>query len=503
MKKIYIFLGLCVSFCFEIQAQYVSTDTALQVAENFFASRLSSKSKMSMQIHSFGSRKQPTMYAFSLADNWVLIAGDRRMPPILAYSDENGGEFPSVEDMPNGMLYMLDWYNEQVENLRDENIDRAYNSQWEVYLDTNHQEISSHSIVVGPLLIYDGNENIWKQSGNNNGNDISKSYNKFCPPVHTTLESCEHAIVGCVAVATSQVMWYWQWPHAAIVNDDFGNKIVRHYDWSLMPFQLTNSSELSQADMIANLLHDVGVAVNMSYGCNGSSAQPDNIPPALRNKFGYNASNLLKRNNYVENIWLHLIKDELNALRPVLYGGQSATEGHRFVIDGYDSDNKFHINYGWGSWGNGFYSLNNISYNTNQSMVINIHPNYPSCTLLVIPSTEVWNTNFLVQNGGAISVGNRTVTSGMQGAILSGESVTLTSGFQIEAGAEVYIGIKDMHCDDDRGEIFIDEDAPNFHYAPQKEGSITAPSATKILRDGQILILRDGRIYTPTGQEVK
>ncbi len=50
MKKIYIFLGLCVSFCFEVQAQYVSTDTALQVAENFFASRLSSKSKMSMQI---------------------------------------------------------------------------------------------------------------------------------------------------------------------------------------------------------------------------------------------------------------------------------------------------------------------------------------------------------------------------------------------------------------------------------------------------------------------
>lgn len=135
MKKIYIFLGLSVSFCFEVQAQYVSTDTVLQVAENFFASRLSSKSKMSMQIHSFGSRKQPTMYAFSLADNWVLIAGDRRMPPILAYSDENGGEFPSVEEssLIIGEGYMMGKGLEEISNsiqLKYDNYNRIMDIYW-------------------------------------------------------------------------------------------------------------------------------------------------------------------------------------------------------------------------------------------------------------------------------------------------------------------------------------------------------------------------------------
>ena len=93
----------------------------------------------------------------------------------------------------------------------------------------------------------------------------------------------------------------------------------------------------------------------------------------------------------------------------------------------------------------------------------------------------------------------------MQGVILSGEYVKLNSGFKVNAGADVFIAIKDMHCDDDRGDILEPiEDAPEIHHTPQRQSIIeVSPSATKTLRDGQVLIERNGHTYTITGAEIR
>jgi hypothetical protein len=91
----------------------------------------------------------------------------------------------------------------------------------------------------------------------------------------------------------------------------------------------------------------------------------------------------------------------------------------------------------------------------------------------------------------------------MQGCILSGESVTLTNGFEINAGAEVYIDVKDMHCND-RGSISESQEKREVNYMPHKISSmLETSSATKVLRNGQILILRDGKTFTTTGQRVE
>jgi hypothetical protein len=53
------------------------------------------------------------------------------------------------------------------------------------------------------------------------------------------------------------------------------------------------------------------------------------------------------------------IKSELDAGRPVMYMAQEAKQniGHAFIIAGYrSSDGKVHINFGWGGYGNGYYS---------------------------------------------------------------------------------------------------------------------------------------------------
>jgi len=78
-----------------------------------------------------------------------------------------------------------------------------------------------------------------------------------------------------------------------------------------------------------------------------------------------------------------LIRRSLDAGLPVYYRGSDPTpSSHGFVVDGYDSIGRFHINMGWGGRSDGWYSLNNINprgrgkewYN-NQTIVTNIKPN--------------------------------------------------------------------------------------------------------------------------------
>lgn len=258
--------------------------------------------------------------------------------------------------------------------------------------------------------------------------------------------------------------------------------------------------------MVANLLHDVGVSVHTAYGCSQSTASFSLIVPALQNMFGFNLCNLEYRTYYSDSLWINMLKGELDERRPVIYGGVSLPgKGHRFVIDGYNQDNLFHVNFGWGGHLNGFYTLDGIEYFSAQSMIMNIHPNYPQCTSLTIPNTDIWDNNFKIINGGEITIGDRTVTNGMRGIIMSGESVTLTSDFEVELGAEVYINVQDMHCDEDRGNI--DEQTNNqeevYHMQQKVSEANDTPTATKLLREGQIHFLRDGKIFTITGQRVK
>ena len=83
-----------------------------------------------------------------------------------------------------------------------------------------------------------------------------------------------------------------------------------------------------------------------------------------------------------------IIKDELHAGRPVFYGGSSdvGSGGHAFVIDGYDSADFVHVNWGWGGNSNGYFMINHLDpsslgigggaggYNLNQDMVTGIQP---------------------------------------------------------------------------------------------------------------------------------
>lgn len=230
----------------------------------------------------------------------------------------------------------------------------------------------------------------------------------FYTPAFFTGEQC---VTGCVSVAAAQVMKYYEWPKRGIGSSsyDWNNGVTtkeltcnyeHDYDWSLMVNDIDTAAmtpaQRQEAGVtmynvvaIARLMADLGIAFEMQYRPRPSSAYLSKVPASLVEHFAYDRSaRFAYRDYYTDEAWEDLIYTELAEGRPVIYAGSSSTGSHSFVIDGY-AQGKFHCNWGWGGFSDGYYSLNNLTptydtggedtpgiegYNKNHFAVIGIRP---------------------------------------------------------------------------------------------------------------------------------
>jgi hypothetical protein len=105
---------------------------------------------------------------------------------------------------------------------------------------------------------------------------------------------------------------------------------------------------------VANLCHELGVAVSMDYGVSESSSYASDIPGVVVNNFHYdpNATDTGMDSNQ--------LVDEIQWLRPCLVGGND----HCWMIYGYNmgtSPWQFKMNMGWGGSSDGWYTLDNVN----------------------------------------------------------------------------------------------------------------------------------------------
>lgn len=370
-------------------AEPVTQRQAQAKAQQFFASRgiaASTKAKaFKAPQKSAADTATAAWYAFNAGDDrgFAIVSGDDRTEPILGYSLTGT---LSETDMPDNMRSWLQSYAEQIEYIQKNNI-------------TIRRAPSTERTRIPEMLTTK-----WDQT---------EPYNNSCPNFFSNGKS----VTGCVATAMSQVLYYQYQQHQGTITRQTTAEIPSYYcssrytsgqihvdavaagstiDWANMLPQYGSSTTDAQKTAVANLMFWSGAAVEMNYRDalnGGSSASATRVPEALVNYFGFDASTryVSRDASYTNKQWNDLVYNELANHRVVLYGGQSsAGSGHAFVINGYDENNYFYVNWGWGGTGDGAYLLSVLSpegtgtgagtvgsgYNQTQEIVINAEPNH-------------------------------------------------------------------------------------------------------------------------------
>jgi len=154
------------------------------------------------------------------------------------------------------------------------------------------------------------------------------------------------------------------------------------YDWDniLDSYTTANPGNAQQRNAAATMVYHFAAAVGASMDA-GAGAYPRNYMAALTNILGYDKSiQLHYRNYYKDSEWAAMIRQQLDLGLPVYYWGKREGHSHAFVIDGYDSNGRFHINWGWGGKDNGWYAINNLNppskghYKYDNLILVNIKP---------------------------------------------------------------------------------------------------------------------------------
>ncbi len=296
-------------------------------------------------------KAQPNYFVFQRANNagYVIISGDVRAEEVLAFSDK--GQF-DVTNLPPNMVEWLMTYEMEIDALRSNTLRPLAKRS------NNFVHFASTVTSVAPLL---GNIQ-WNQG---------EPYNNICP-----LDGAgDRTVTGCVATAMAQIMKYYEYPaqgtgsvsyitseEGLAVNVDFSNST---YDWDNMTDQYDSESTAAENAAVALLMRDCGAAVEMDYTSSASAAFSTDVPYALSTYFGYDADmQSYSKDYYTTEQWEDLFKAELGQNRPIYHSGSSLGGGHAFVCDGFNQEDYFHFNWGWGGYCDGYFKLSALTPET-------------------------------------------------------------------------------------------------------------------------------------------
>lgn len=369
MKRLLHFVVLLV-ITITTWAAPVSEQQARQLAAQFVNQRFAAARGLQFTAPQLAMKQEKGdffVYNIGHDDGFVVVSGDDRTPAILGYS--LGGDF-NEQEMPENMRAWLQGYADQLEYAK------------------------THPAALAPLTRAD-REAIAPLLTTTWGQDAP--YKNMCPIDPTT---GERSVVGCAATAMAQVIAYYKKPARttatipAYTTEKLSIEIPAieptYIDWDNMLDNYSTTTTQAQDDAVATLMYLCGASIQMSYTSVTSSGRADDVPSALVKYFGFDDHIFIAdRKKYTTKMWEDMVYDELNACRPVFYAGHSAGGGHGFVVDGYDGNGLFHVNWGWGGSSDNYFLLSILNpynnegigasptddgYSFSQQAIFNAHP---------------------------------------------------------------------------------------------------------------------------------
>jgi len=458
MKKITLFFALVIAI-FSLSANPIDKQKALTVANNFLLKTTNSSNNLTLVYECISqstvqSEKIVYYYVFNSDNGFIIISGDDAVYPVLAYSTES--KF-ILENQPNNIKKWLENYKQQINYIVTNNI-KATKEIKEKWNNSIQNRNSNSTTSVSPLITVN-----WGQS---------PYVNDLCPyDSNAGSGNGYHAVTGCPATAMAQIMKYWNYPTTgtgfhSYSHPTYGNLSANFgattYDWASMPNTVNSTN-----NAVATLMYHCGVAVEMQYGphSSGSYVIMDGYPDeqtseyAYKTYFGYNPSTIqgLRRQNYSDYNWGALLKNELDAGRPIQYAG-FGQGGHTFVCDGYDNNDFFHMNWGWSGSANGYYMIDALNpgsggtgsgagtYNNGQQAIIGIQPPTDNVTynielydnLTVTPNPIGYNQGFTVHTD--ISNSGANTFNGDYGAAIFDNEYNYVDFVEIKTGYSLQSG---------------------------------------------------------------
>jgi Leucine-rich repeat (LRR) protein len=293
-----------------IWAQKESSSNPREKAKAFFAAQDQLKSATETDVYqiyqSTSSASHPFYIFRSEQEGFVMLVENAGDYIVAGYSSD-GDIKPGI--MPEGLTAMIDSYEKAGLEPSSE-----------------LKSLKNATVIVDPLLDQKG-----------------IGLNQYA---HSEAGGCP---TGCVATAFTQLIAYNEYPPQGI-----GAHCYTHpkYGQLCADFENTTYNWGSMTDDdYKNLSFQVAVAMDMNF-CGspfGSFPGRTNFKDIMQDHFGLFAFPIITDSYYITN--------ELDNQRPV-YSLLPGDPGHAVIIDGYDSDGYFHLNFGWDGYYNGFFLLN-------------------------------------------------------------------------------------------------------------------------------------------------
>jgi hypothetical protein len=314
-------------------------------------------------------------YVFELnPDGYMAVCADKDLPPVIAYSFTN--DAGNLRDNANGLIRLLkaDITNrlKNIPRLPLEIIQQREN-EWDKLLAGNlvkttlQQWPPEGTTNTGGWL-----ETNWTQDG---------IYDDMCPMDPVTNQ---RSYAGCPATAMAQILNYYETTNGTQFTDDddyYHQYAGRNYwiDDDHIDRDFPSFPELNaHLDTInlcyaaygtlknpgkAALTFACGVAAHQVYTSQGSGTFSVSQAVEAYQRFGFSGITFFENTDTnLYNTLSQNMKDARPAHLAIVDPGW--TTGHNVVVDGYNTDDYYHLNFGWGGAYNGWYLLpDEIPYN--------------------------------------------------------------------------------------------------------------------------------------------
>ncbi|MFP4460143.1 MAG: C10 family peptidase [Candidatus Zixiibacteriota bacterium] len=344
MKKLLLFLFIGALFAWTP----ISLNQASQVAQTFI--EIDNPASQLENIQRLEKNEQILGFVCNLApQGFVFIAPVKEFEPVISFSYDGDFQFTDVDDnflkdmIETDMSLRLSSEDVYPAQLANENI-----ALWEAYSNTEGlMRILETMTTYGPLT-----DTEWSQSS---------PYFNSCPIDPMT---DEHCVVGCVATALGQLINYWEYPPSIEFrswdsytsrndpDDGHGERVIEidATAASIADIDYDGSGSHPTDAVMADILYASGVSVKMKYSSEGSSAYTSECASALRNRWNYDDADVFRD---VDTDFYNTLQNNLRHSKPALLSifREEYSVGHAIVCDGWrDSDNMYHVNYGWGGY---------------------------------------------------------------------------------------------------------------------------------------------------------